>query len=197
MHAQERRQQVAALVADARGILAANALNHDTLGRVATRLEGLAAQHQLWSEAEFPSPSGAERQRLYLVGEDADHGFATYLSITCSGRRIPPHDHTTWACIAAVDGCEMNVLYDRLEGGREPGLARLHERAAVRCEPGRTMALMPDDIHSITNLDQPVVRHLHFYGRALEVLDQRLVFDLAAGTCKRMVMPVPAIRAID
>lgn len=197
MHTVERRQQVAALVADAKEILAGGDLSYAVIGRIAQRLESLAARRHLWSEAEFPSPAGAERQRLYLVGEDPDHAFATYLSVTCSGRRIPPHDHTTWACIAAVEGCEMNYLYERLEGGREPGIARLRERAVERCEPGRAMALLPDDIHSIANLDQPVVRHLHFYGRALEVLDQRLVFDLAAGTCKRMVMPVPAIRAID
>jgi predicted metal-dependent enzyme (double-stranded beta helix superfamily) len=197
MHAQERRQQIAALVADTKGLLAGHALSYAVLDRIAARLESLAAQKHLWSESELPSPAGAERQRLYLVGEDAGHTFATYLSITCSGRRIPPHDHTTWACIAAVEGCEMNYLYERVEGGREPGAAKLRERAAERCEPGHAMVLMPEDIHSIANLDEPVARHLHFYGRALEVLDQRLVFDLAAGACKRMVMPVPAIRAID
>ena len=197
MHDQERRQQIAALVADTKGLLAGRALSYSVLDRIAERLESLAAQRHLWSDSEFPSPAGTERQKLYLVGEEADHTFATYLSITCSGRRISPHDHTTWACIAAVEGCEVNYLYERVEGGREPGVAKLRERAVERCEPGRAMALMPDDIHSIANLDQPIVRHLHFYGRALEVLDQRLVFDLAAETCKRMVMPVPAIRAID
>ena len=53
---------------------------------------------------------------------------------------------------------------------------------------------MPDDIHAVANVDAPMIRHIHFYGRALEVLDQRLIFDLAAGTCKTMIMEIPAIR---
>ena len=53
---------------------------------------------------------------------------------------------------------------------------------------------MPDDIHSVANAEAPVIRHIHFYGRALEVLDQRLIFDLAAGACKPMVMEIPSIR---
>jgi hypothetical protein len=30
------------------------------------------------------------------------------------------------------------------------------------------------------------MRHLHFYGLALELLDKRLIFDAVAGTCKPM-----------
>ena len=39
-----------------------------------------------------------------------------------------------------------------------------------------------------------MTRHIHFYGRSLDVLDQRLVFDLAAGTYKTMVMEVKTTR---
>ena len=53
-----------------------------------------------------------------------------------------------------------------------PGKASLRERAQVRVEPGRSIDLMPDDIHAVANADAPVIRHIHFYGRALEVLDR-------------------------
>ena len=95
----------------------------------------------------------------------------------------------------ALEGCELNTLYERQDDGSEPGKASLRERAQVRVEPGRTIALMPDDIHAVANLDAPVIRHIHFYGRAVEVLDQRLVFDLAAGTCKPMLMEAPSTRS--
>ena len=194
MHAQERRQRVAELVADAKAILAERSLSRDAVGAIAAKLEGLAALPHLWSETEFRSPTEAERQKRYLVSEEPDRTFALYLNAMYRGRRVPPHNHTTWACIAAVEGCETNILYERHDDGSEPGKAALRERRQVRVEPGRSIALMPDDIHAVANLDSPVIRHIHFYGRALEVLDQRLVFDLAAGTCKRMVMEIPSTR---
>jgi predicted metal-dependent enzyme (double-stranded beta helix superfamily) len=194
MHAQERQRQVAQLVANARVILAKKSLSRDALGEIAGRLEELAAKRALWSEAEYRSPTEAERQRRYLISEEPDSSFALYLNVMRGGRRIPPHNHTTWACIAAVDGCEQNFLYSRLDDGSVPGRARLRESAQVRVEPGRSIALMPDDIHSVANLEAPMTRHIHFYGRSLDVLDQRLVFDLAAGTCKTMVMEVKTTR---
>jgi predicted metal-dependent enzyme (double-stranded beta helix superfamily) len=194
MHAQERQQRVADLVAGARANLAERSLSRDALADIARKLEGLAAQRHLWSESEFRSPTEAERQKRYLVSEQPDRTFALYLNAMHRGRRVPPHNHTTWACIAAVEGCEMNYLYDRLDDGSAPGKARLREREQVRVEPGRSIALMPDDIHAVANADAPVIRHIHFYGRALEVLDRRFVFDLAAGTCKPMVMEIPSTR---
>jgi predicted metal-dependent enzyme (double-stranded beta helix superfamily) len=194
MHADERRQQVAELVAEAKIVLAERSLSRDAITEIAGKLEALAARRHLWSESEYRSPTGAERQRLYLISEERDRSLAVYLSIMCPGRRVPPHNHTTWACIAAIEGCEFNRFYDRIDDGSKPGQAVLRESREVRVEPGRSIALMPDDIHAVTNLGATTIRHIHFYGRALEVLDQRLIFDLAAGTCKPMVMEIPSIR---
>jgi predicted metal-dependent enzyme (double-stranded beta helix superfamily) len=194
MHAQERQQEVARLVARAKAILAGKPLSRDAIGEIAVRLEELAAQRHLWSEAEYRSPTEAERQQRYLVSEEPDRSFALYLSVMCRGRRVPPRNHTTWACIAAVDGCEQNFVYERLDDGSQPGQARLREARQVRVEPGRSISFMPDDIHAVANLEAPMIRHIHFYGRALEVLSERLIFDLAASTCKPMVMEIPSTR---
>jgi predicted metal-dependent enzyme (double-stranded beta helix superfamily) len=194
MHAQERQKRVAELVANAKANLAEKSLSRDTLADIARKLEALAVQTHLWSETEFRSPTEGERQKRYLVSEEPDRTFALYLNAMYRGRRVPPHNHTTWACIAAVEGCEINYLYDRLDDASEPSKARLQERAQVRVEPGRSIGLMPEDIHAVANAEAPVIRHLHFYGRALEVLDRRLVFDLAAGTCKPMVMEIASTR---
>ncbi len=194
MPASDRQEQVARLIADSKSILGDRPPTRTALGEIAARLEELAAQRHLWSEAEYRSPTEAERQRRYLVSEEPDRSFALYLNVMCRGRRVPPHNHTTWACIAAVEGCEQNFLYERLDDGSETGRARLRESAQVRVEPGRSIMLMPEDIHSVANLEAPMIRHIHFYGRALEVLDNRLIFDLAAGTCKRMVMEIASTR---
>jgi hypothetical protein len=48
-------------------------------------------------------------------------------------------------------------------------------------EPGRGICLMPEDIHSIHTLGSVPTRHLHMYGLALEVLEDRKGYDDETG----------------
>ncbi len=186
----ERMAEVAGLVAAARSILAGTAPSRESLAAILARLEALAAKRQLWGDADYPVPAG-ERNGLYLIHEEPDRRFAVYLNVMLRGTRVPPHNHTTWACVAAVEGCEYNYLYDRLDDGALAGRAQLQESKVVAVEPGRGIALMPEDIHAIEGRDAGVMRHLHFYGLALELLHERLVFDPVAGTCRPMQLATP------
>ncbi len=188
--AEQRSRDVAALIADTRAIMAAGTFDRTALGRVRERVLGIAARGDFWSEAEFPSPPEGEDQDRYLVGQEGDDGISLYLNIMKVGKRIPPHNHTTWACIAGIEGVEHNTLYDRLDDGSEPGKARIEPRETIAVEPGSALAMMGDDIHSVEIKGDQVIRHLHFYGRPLEKLDERVTFDIEAGTCKVMTMAV-------
>ena len=186
----DRDHQTKALIDDTRAILNTASLDRPAMGKIRDRLLQIAAQKELWNDADYPSPSGEDQQHRYLVGQENPQGISLYLNVMLSGKSIPPHNHTTWACIAAVEGVEHNTLYDRLDDGSTPGKAEICARELVVVEPGNALAMLPDDVHSFEVRGQQIIRHLHFYGRPLETLDERVTFDMANGTCKIMEMPV-------
>jgi len=188
--ATERRQAVDALIRDVRALLDAAPLDRGLLARIRARILGLAARRDYWGEDRYPAPPEGERQNRYLIGQEGPEGISLYLNVLRRGKKIPPHNHTTWACVAAVEGTELNTLYDRLDDGSVPGKAEIRARETHAVAPGDAIALLPDDIHSVEIRDDEIIRHLHFYGRPLETLDSRLTFDIANGTCKIMEMPI-------
>ena len=188
--AAERSRQVAALIAETRKLVNSAPINREMLARIRARLLEIAAQKEIWNEADFPAPAKGEKQNRYLIGQEGPRGISLYLNVMRGGKRIPPHNHTTWACVAAVEGIEHNTLYDRLDDGSIPGKAQIHPRETIAVEPGNAIAMLPDDVHSVEIRGDETIRHLHFYGRPLETLDRRLTFDIEKGTCKVMEMTV-------
>jgi rhodanese-related sulfurtransferase/predicted metal-dependent enzyme (double-stranded beta helix superfamily) len=149
------------------------------LQAVADALIRLGLDAALFPAAHFPVDAQCPSQ-LYRLAEDADGGFALYLSAGLSGKAQPPHDHTTWAVIAGVEGRERNVLYRREKTG-DPSRDALVQQRIVDVASGSAVVLSPTDVHTIELVGGEDGRHLHFYGRALESLDERVVFDGTEG----------------
>jgi predicted metal-dependent enzyme (double-stranded beta helix superfamily) len=182
----QRKSAVLKLIAGAKAVIDSQGLTRSSLVNILARLQELAAKHQYWDANSYPTAKGESLSALYKIAEDPTRGFALYLKVACPGESVPPQNHMTWACIAAVDGREDSILYRREDRGSGPGQASLRETRRVVVEPGKGIALMPDDIHSTANSGPDTARHLHFYGQAVEALTTRLQFNLETQTASMM-----------
>ncbi len=182
-----RKTAVNTLFAKAVVIQKERAMSRSSVERIRTALLELAMQREFWNETDYPAPAGDERQNRFLIGQ-GESGVSLYLNVLCPGKRIPPHNHTTWACIAGVEGVEENTFFDRVDDGSVPGRAEITTREVVVVGPGTGIAMLGEDIHSVEIKGSQTIRHLHFYGRPLETLDQRIFFDQEAGTYQLMEM---------
>jgi len=184
--AAQRREAVQGLLADARRIIEQKGVTRDALNSISESLLELAARRELFDAADFPPPqrdSGDTSTRYRLnPGEDV---FALYLNSLLPGKTTIPHNHDTWAVIAAIDGAELNRIYRRTDDGRDPERAKLELSHEVVVRPGVPIAFLPDDIHSIHVGGAEPTLHFHLYGRPLETLTGRLGFETDTGLVVR------------
>jgi predicted metal-dependent enzyme (double-stranded beta helix superfamily) len=143
-------------------------------------MTGLAGHRELFPREDFPLRDG--QSVVYRLAEDADHRFALYMSCGMPGKRVPPHNHTTWAVIAGVEGEEENYFYERNPDHTAPGKGTLRLVREVVVRPGTSVCLMPDDIHHIQTPPHQPNMHLHMYGLSLEHLPNRVRYNLQEGT---------------
>lgn len=163
--------------------LTRNGFDRDILEKVKAELLKVSARADLFPEEDFP-PMPEGKSTLNLLAEDPDHSYAFYASSPQPGRSTPPHNHTTWAVIVGVKGREHNKLYRRTDDGSRPGYGTVEVEKTVDVVPGKGIALMPDDIHSIHLGDDGPHLNLHVYGMSVEYVPGRVAYDMANGTYK-------------
>jgi predicted metal-dependent enzyme (double-stranded beta helix superfamily) len=182
--AARRAIAVADAVARAKALIPNDNMTDAQRSGLASILVDLAAQEELWPEQDFPI-AGDALWAAYTLHEEQDGRYALYAVPMRTGHAQPPHDHTTWAVIAGVRGAEENVLYRRTDDASVQGRATLQVDRQVIVEAGGALVLGPTDIHSIAVPGPANAFHLHMYGLGLGHLDQRLKYDLQAGTYSR------------
>lgn len=93
--------------------------------------------------------------------------------------RIPPrfqsgiHNHTVFACIAQLEGLEINTSYQKLENGDG-----LRVFGSKRNNAGEVISMPAEAIHHIENPNQETGKALHIYGGDFgAVMDQRSLWS--------------------
>jgi predicted metal-dependent enzyme (double-stranded beta helix superfamily) len=182
-----RQAAVTALLDDVRAIVAAQGVTRASLDAVSQRLLDLASHDAaLFTAKDFPPPqaeSGDTSTRYRL--NPGEEGFALYLNSLLPGKTTIPHNHDTWAVIAALEGEELNRIYQRTDDGRDPDHATLNVEGEVVVRPGTPIAFLPEDIHSIHVTGAAPTLHFHLYGRPLETLTGRLGYEIDTGRVVR------------
>ncbi|MFY1856952.1 YeeE/YedE thiosulfate transporter family protein [Achromobacter xylosoxidans] len=191
-HDTERARAVRDFIAQVKALVPDPArATPEQLAPVARLLEALGRRAELFPAEAFAVVPGRPTS-IYRLAEDADGGYALYLSLGEPGKAQPPHDHTTWAIIAGVSGNERNEVYAR-SAGNEPGRDVLTHVRRVDVAAGNSIVLGPADVHTIELVGDAPGAHLHFYGLALDRLHGRVVFESTAGGAYRTFSPPAAI----
>jgi len=178
---QVRKLAIDGLFDFAQQTLAHAGVTPSSLHRIEQALAALAARRSLFDVQDFPAVTGSNGKALYQLRVQDDDALALYLNVLQPGQQTRPHNHKTWAAIAAIEGQELNRVYRRCDDGTEPMWAALEIVREVTVEPGRSISFMPEDIHSIHGQGGEVIRHLHMYGCPLDKLSAREGFDLQTG----------------
>lgn len=192
---EQRNEEVTALLANVRSLAGPEEVSPENLEKIKSSLVAIADKYNYWNEDEFPAPSDGKVHTRYLISQDDDDRYALYLNVMHTGKVAPPHNHTTWACIAAVEGEEYNYIYETAEDGPLiPGDREIILAQTIVVKPGQGVGLLADDIHSIAINEGMSTRHLHLYGRGLETLEKRLMWDKELKSCEYFVMDVKTTR---
>jgi predicted metal-dependent enzyme (double-stranded beta helix superfamily) len=181
-----RAAAIRQFLADARDIIGRAEVDRATLDALSVRLSQLASSRLLFPPSDFPpaQASNADTSVRYQISE-GDKGITLYLNSLLPGKTTLPHNHTTWAVIAAIKGEELNRVYRRTDQGEDPGYAKLELDKEVIVRPGVTIAFLPDDIHSIHVEGSEPTLHLHLYGQPLETLTDRIGIEAHTGKIVR------------
>jgi predicted metal-dependent enzyme (double-stranded beta helix superfamily) len=170
-------------------IEAEKGVTEEALREIRAELMKLAARPELFPADEFPSidtdPDLSRENIRYLLHSDPDQRFTLYLNSFRPGTATDPHDHTTWAVLVAIEGEELNRIYERTDDMSDPERAVLRVKEEIVVKPGTGVCLLPEDIHSVHITGDRSTRHLHMYGLALEALRDRKGFDLASNRVVR------------
>lgn len=182
----ERQALIAQTLEQIRNARQGQPVTRESLAVTAGYLHRLAERRDLFNFEQFPLPAaGQPLSTRYELQVGADQHCALYLQALRPGKQSVPHNHGTWVVVVAVEGEELNRIYQRTDDLHQPGRATLQVQHEITVRPGVPALFLDNDIHSIHVVGEQPALHFHLYGRALETLTERLGYDLETGVVTR------------
>lgn len=117
-----------------------------------------------WLEGGLYRADPVQGFGVHVLHEKADHSLAVLAVCWLPHRGAPPHDHGTWAVVAAVDGPERNEFFERADDRSRPGYAELRKVGEKVFQAGEVVGMPAGVIHSIWNDTEATTLSLHIYG---------------------------------
>ena len=173
MNTPNRADVIESFLKDVR-VIHQRGVDRAALKQIVVLLEALAERRDLFNFEAFaaPEPGQGSTAFRYRLNDDGDTP-TLYLNSLLPGKSTIPHNHETWAIISAIEGQEINYVYQRNDEGREPGYTTLHLDKEVIVQPGTSIAFLGEDLHGIRVAGEQPTLHFHLYGLPLESLNGR------------------------
>ena len=181
----------AALLRDVRAIMAGKGVSAASLGKVKFLLAGLAAQSELFPDADFAMPEAQGCN--HSLDPAADDGLGLYYTIGLPGKEAAPHDHGIWCVGAAISGREAQRFYRRTDDGDRPGFATIEQIDEMVLAPGTAFAMADHDIHGTLVIGDRPMRALALYGYALNRFPSVVYFHPQFKSCRTLPSKRPAV----
>jgi predicted metal-dependent enzyme (double-stranded beta helix superfamily) len=174
-----REEAVNELFARAREAQGGSSVTRAGVDTIAHSLRELAARRPHCPLEDFPLPE-AKRSVLYVLGKDERSGVVLYAVRNAPSAERPtprPHNHSTWAAVTTVYGSELQEIYERTDDGATPDRGALRKVREFLVVPGTVIGYLPDEFHSVASTGDGPGLALHFYGRGLDTITDRIVFE--------------------
>lgn len=140
-----------------------------------------------WLPSEFRQPTpqsgmggGIASWLLYRAG---DGSLSLFSLVVPPDASTPVHDHLAWGLVGLYVGKQEEEVYQRMDDGSQPGVARLLLTTRHRLEPGDFYELLPPagDIHRVKTTSTNASVSIHLLGCDAGCI-LRHTFDPAAST---------------
>jgi len=99
----------------------------------------------------------------YALYRAEDASLCLFSLVVPAGAATPVHDHLAWGLVGVYRGRQDEVVYRRLDDGRDPSRARLEVARQQQLGPGECYTLLPpaDDIHYVRTISETASVSIH------------------------------------